>query len=277
MNCPKCGKANYGDNQTCFNCGTPLFPQPTLQSPPPMQRQPMPPPHQPPGKTPQQMQQQPPSSPMPMPMNPPQPTIRQTMQPPLQQPRPIVTPPGPPPIPPSGPGAIPPRPRIYKPTTGVCSICDRRALEFYDDGMGRCVYCGRTFNWIEAQMRRFQEGGGVEEPEEENPFMVSEDDKLPDSERKAEVEPEEVIYHEIGETRVSSSGRNKKKKDKDDLTDEKRLQMLEDRFLNGEISEEIYNKLRKKYVTRYMRSLEDKLVDGEISEDEYKEKKDEVD
>ena len=112
--------------------------------------------------------------------------------------------------------------------------------------------------------------------------MVSEDEQLDVSERKAEVEADDVIYHDpISSVVGGMGGKGKSKKkdaeDPDGLTDEKRLQMLEDRFLNGEISEEIYNKLRKKYVARYLRAMEDQLVDGEITEEEYKLRKEEID
>ncbi len=40
---------------------------------------------------------------------------------------------------------------VEKPTGGICSRCDSESLEFYDDGSGRCVNCGRTFRWASQE------------------------------------------------------------------------------------------------------------------------------
>ena len=35
-----------------------------------------------------------------------------------------------------------------KPTKGRCAYCGSDMLEFYDDGTGICLNCGRTFSWL---------------------------------------------------------------------------------------------------------------------------------
>lgn len=35
-----------------------------------------------------------------------------------------------------------------KPTKGRCAYCGSDMLEFYDDGSGICLNCGRTFSWL---------------------------------------------------------------------------------------------------------------------------------
>ena len=165
-----------------------------------------------------------------------------------------------------------------KPTSGICSVCERNSLEFYDNGLGRCLFCGRTFDWYTPSQSR---GSGIDKskPKEKNPFIVTEDEILDESERKAEVDAEEIIHHETGSSVIISKGKDSgksKKSDANDLTDEKRLQMLEDRFLTGDVSEATYLKLKEKFVVNIMKSLEDKLVTGEISEKEYQELLDEI-
>ena len=59
------------------------------------------------------------------------------------------------------------------------------------------------------------------------------------------------------------------------MSDEKRFEMLEDRFINGQISEETYKKLRGKFTTKILKSIEDRLVKGDITENEYNELKEE--
>ena len=114
---------------------------------------------------------------------------------------------------------------------------------------------------------------------EENPFIASEDEKLTDDERKSEVAAEDLVYHDSNRSVISGQVKSKEKKDNvsvPELTDEKRLQLLEDRFLTGEVSEETYKKLREKYTNKLLQALEDKLVAGEISEKKYKELKREL-
>ncbi|MCK5559148.1 MAG: hypothetical protein KAJ51_01085, partial [Thermoplasmata archaeon] len=202
--------------------------------------------------------------------------------PPQQQPRPrqqvpaIVTPP----MPGTPPPSVTP-PGVVKPSGGICSQCNSNSLQFFDNGLGKCNYCGRTFEWLQPQSAADQLP--TEEnliPAEENPFMATEEEKLSVSERKAEVEPEE-IFHDPMSPRVGEKEKSKKSEKEppsdEELTDEQRLRMLEDRFLNGQISEEIYKKLRSKFTTKILKSLEDKLVKGDITENEYSDKKSELD
>jgi len=109
--------------------------------------------------------------------------------------------------------------------------------------------------------------------------MATEDEILDKSERKAEVEAEEITHHETGTSVImgkgKDSGKSKNASD-NELTDEKRLQMLEDRFLTGDVSEATYFKLKEKFVSNIMKSLEDKLVTGEITEQKYHELIDEI-
>ena len=37
---------------------------------------------------------------------------------------------------------------VKKPTKGRCAYCGSDLLEFYDDGTGICLNCGRTFSWL---------------------------------------------------------------------------------------------------------------------------------
>lgn len=37
---------------------------------------------------------------------------------------------------------------VTKPTKGKCAYCGSDLLEFYDDGTGICLNCGRTFSWL---------------------------------------------------------------------------------------------------------------------------------
>ncbi|MGM0405963.1 MAG: hypothetical protein ACQEQM_07475 [Thermoplasmatota archaeon] len=40
---------------------------------------------------------------------------------------------------------------VNKPSEGICSRCNSENLEFYDDGSGRCMNCGRTFKWASEE------------------------------------------------------------------------------------------------------------------------------
>ena len=128
-----------------------------------------------------------------------------------------------------------------------------------------------------------QPSASTESPSpEDNPFLATEDEKLSVSERKAEVDAEEVIFHDpIGGGTISKDkkeGKDKKKdtSDEEELSDEQRLKMLEDRLLSGQLSEEIYKKLRSKYTVKLLKSLEDQLLKGDITENEYNEKKEDL-
>jgi hypothetical protein len=57
------------------------------------------------------------------------------------------------------------------------------------------------------------------------------------------------------------------------LTNEIRLELLEDRFAKGELSMGLYENLRKKLVDKIILELEDKLISGKITEEEFNEKK----
>ena len=174
------------------------------------------------------------------------------------------------------PSSGPQQQQIVKPTSGVCSVCNQNNLVFFDNGMGKCLYCGRTFDWLNPKLKRLEERRRRQQ-KEKNPFMVTEDEALDKSERKAEVEADEVIYHETHSGIIGGTSRDKEKEKKSkgetDLTDEKRMELLEDRLLSGEISEEIYKKLHDEYSAKILESLEDKSVTGEISEDKYNELK----
>jgi uncharacterized membrane protein len=147
--------------------------------------------------------------------------------------------------------------------------------------MGQCLNCGRTFDWLNPQLQRMSgiQSPGADDSMEDNPFIVTEEEKLSLSERKAEVEPEMIFHEPLDSRQRREKNRDKSKKsedtDEEKLSDEKRLEMLEDRFINGQISEDTYNKLRSKYTVRIIKSLEDKLVKGEITENEYNELKEE--
>ena len=85
------------------------------------------------------------------------------------------------------------------------------------------------------------------------------------------------IYHDPVSPKIKPGDKPKEPKAEKaaegELDDEQRLRMLEDRFLNGQISEATYKKLRSKFSTKILKLLEDKLVKGEITENEYDEKK----
>ncbi len=280
MKCPNCGKKNYGNVERCFNCGTFLKPpqgqyqQPTYPVTIPPSTNPYPPGQPPPP------QQQPPLPPLPIPpprQQPQQPQVR-TLPPPM--PGTVPPPSGVQPRPPPGPPQ-----NIVKPTGGICSQCNSNTLQFFDNGLGKCNNCGRTFEWLKPQDQPPQ--GIIDQypyednsiPPEENPFIATEEEKLSVSERKAEVEPEE-IFHDPMSSKIKAGTKTKETKEETpadgDLTDEQRLRMLEDRFLNGQISEATYKKLRSKFTIKILKLLEDKLVKGEITENEYDEKKTEL-
>jgi len=40
---------------------------------------------------------------------------------------------------------------VEKPTEGICSQCKSESLDFFDDGSGRCMNCGRTFRWASEE------------------------------------------------------------------------------------------------------------------------------
>lgn len=46
---------------------------------------------------------------------------------------------------------------IAKPTSGVCGECGSRNLEFYDNGWGKCLSCGRSFQWSAVGKKTFWE------------------------------------------------------------------------------------------------------------------------
>lgn len=47
---------------------------------------------------------------------------------------------------------------VEKPNEGICSKCGAESLEFYDDGSGRCVNCGRTFHWASEEELKQSQG-----------------------------------------------------------------------------------------------------------------------
>ncbi len=53
-----------------------------------------------------------------------------------------------------------------KPTKGRCAYCGSDMLEFYDDGSGICLNCGRTFSWLKPVKGPInpQPGGGSPPP-----------------------------------------------------------------------------------------------------------------
>ncbi len=46
---------------------------------------------------------------------------------------------------------------VEKPKEGICSQCGKEELEFYDDGSGSCINCGRVFRWNHEQPDTFTE------------------------------------------------------------------------------------------------------------------------
>ena len=142
--------------------------------------------------------------------------------------------------------------------------------------MGQCFNCGRTFDWVAPQLQRMSD---IQSPEpEDNPFIVTEEEKLSLAERKLEVEPEDIFHEPLDTGSKRKKDKDKKKSedtDEEKLSDEDRLEMLEDRVINGQISEDTYKKLRGKFTTRILKNLEDKLVRGDITENEFKELKEE--
>jgi hypothetical protein len=168
---------------------------------------------------------------------------------------------------------------VEKPEFGICILCDSDRLEFYDNGDGRCPNCGRTFNWLDKQLTDDTDSGFGEE----NPFIVKPDEILPLSERKAEVNSEDEEFYRP-KSSVIELDKNVKVVDsvkesrtdeeiEEELTNEIRLEMLEDRFGKGEISEGLYESLRNKLVKKIILELEDKLISGTITEEEFNKKK----
>ncbi len=47
--------------------------------------------------------------------------------------------------------------QIVKPTSGKCSVCNQNNLIFFDNGMGKCLFCGRTFDWLNPKRKRLEE------------------------------------------------------------------------------------------------------------------------
>ncbi|MFW6040413.1 MAG: hypothetical protein ACOC85_01090 [Thermoplasmatota archaeon] len=46
---------------------------------------------------------------------------------------------------------------VEKPREGLCANCESDRLDFYDDGSGMCLNCGRTFRWdLEEQKEKEQ-------------------------------------------------------------------------------------------------------------------------
>jgi len=43
---------------------------------------------------------------------------------------------------------------VEKPTGGICGQCNSRNLRFYDNGWGKCLDCGRKFQWMEGRRER---------------------------------------------------------------------------------------------------------------------------
>jgi hypothetical protein len=171
---------------------------------------------------------------------------------------------------------------VEKPMFGICILCDSDRLEFYNNGEGRCPNCGRTFNWFDKQKAKgtddFSQG-----TIEDNPFIVKPEEILPLSERKAEVDledeeffkPKSSVIELDKKVKVVDSVKDKRidKEIEQELTNEVRLELLEDRFGRGELSEELYESLRKKIVKKIILELEDKLISGKITEEEFNKKK----
>ncbi len=46
---------------------------------------------------------------------------------------------------------------VEKPQEGKCAKCGSENVKFYDDGFGRCLDCGRTFQWMEEDEKQQQQ------------------------------------------------------------------------------------------------------------------------
>jgi len=66
---------------------------------------------------------------------------------------------------------------VEKPTEGLCSRCDSESLEFYDDGSGRCLNCGRTFRWAsEDEVSQDRTAQGTQEIQSETRETETDDE-----------------------------------------------------------------------------------------------------
>jgi len=122
-----------------------------------------------------------------------------------------------------------------KPRGGICSRCNTNSLEFYDDGSGACMGCGRMFMW-------------KGDPDPLNPFM---DSGGADTDQYSEgvgayQEPsfDEGSEEEMASTRKKE--RTKPKEEQKSLTIDEKLDLLDERLLRGDISEKNYELLREK-------------------------------
>lgn len=256
MICPNCGINNFDNFLNCFNCGFPLSQY--LNPPIPQQIYPtLPPtPIQPPPQNLVQQSQQSQLSQQPLPPQQAEQLIEQN-QSTLDQ-------------------------ILVKPTFGICSQCNSSMLQFYDEGEGCCLNCGRQFTWIDPNMIQEQNVKDQIKNPEENPYMVKEDEILPESERKLEIEPNAEIFHTPSNTKVGLDGKplidkDKVKNEKEKtISDENKLMLLEIRHSKGEISKETYDNIRKEIISRLINDLENKFLTGIMSEEEFKKQKKEL-
>jgi hypothetical protein len=168
---------------------------------------------------------------------------------------------------------------IEKPTFGYCVLCNSDQLIFYDNGKGVCISCGRTFNWLDIELQR-KSDENAKISDEENPFIVTPEEVLPLSERKAEVgpDPEDEFGPGIVPSVVeTNSEKNSIDIDEKILTEineradnETRLMLLEIKYSKGDVSGEVYSYLRKILVEQLVQELEDNFLAGKINEDEFK-------
>lgn len=73
---------------------------------------------------------------------------------------------------------------VEKPEEGICSRCDSENLEFYDDGSGRCLDCGRAFRWASKEELSQQKSDVDRSAQTEQTTSTSE--RPPDSTRRSQ-------------------------------------------------------------------------------------------
>ncbi len=91
---------------------------------------------------------------------------------------------------------------VEKPTEGLCSRCDSESLEFYDDGSGRCLNCGRNFRWADKG-EISQESKVQERPQTTREFQF---ETMATSEVSQQNRATPSISRTNGESRTTSRG-----------------------------------------------------------------------
>lgn len=82
---------------------------------------------------------------------------------------------------------------VNKPSEGICSRCNSENLEFYDDGSGRCMNCGRTFRWASKEEI-------AQQIEEEEDYPQKEQQESPTQESKEKPESQTGMVAGVSRT-----------------------------------------------------------------------------